>query len=55
MCADIVDLQHQAGWDGASGTSRRQLLVNLQRQCSVHCFPLGYDSHIVQVTFHPLS
>ncbi|KAK7693817.1 hypothetical protein QCA50_003389 [Cerrena zonata] len=31
MCADVVDLQHQAAWDGAAGTSRRQLLVNLQR------------------------
>ena len=26
MCADPGDLRRRAGWDGASGTSRRQLL-----------------------------
>ncbi|CAL1705275.1 unnamed protein product [Somion occarium] len=31
MCSDSADLRHQTGWDGTSGTSRRQLLVNLQR------------------------
>ncbi|OBZ75757.1 WD repeat-containing protein 26 [Grifola frondosa] len=31
MCSDSADLRHRAGWDGAAGTSRRRLLVNLQR------------------------
>ncbi|KAL6301773.1 WD40 repeat-like protein [Sparassis latifolia] len=31
MCSDPDDLRQRAGWDGASGSSRRQLLVNLQR------------------------
>ncbi|KAG5643231.1 hypothetical protein DXG03_001315 [Asterophora parasitica] len=31
MCSDVEDLRQRAGWDGASGTSRRQLLNNLQR------------------------
>jgi hypothetical protein len=30
MCADPGDLRRRAGWDGASGTSRRQLLDALQ-------------------------
>ncbi|KAF8077731.1 WD40 repeat-like protein [Lyophyllum atratum] len=31
MCSESDDLRHRAGWDGASGASRRQLLNNLQR------------------------
>ncbi|KAI0341652.1 WD40 repeat-like protein [Trametopsis cervina] len=31
MCQDIADLQQVQGWDGAAGTSRRKLLVMLQR------------------------
>ncbi|TFK54698.1 WD40 repeat-like protein [Heliocybe sulcata] len=31
MCTDAADLRQRAGWDGASGTSRRRLLANLQR------------------------
>lgn len=31
MCADSTDLRQRANWDGASGTSRRRLLVDLQR------------------------
>ncbi|GLB34733.1 putative WD40 repeat-like protein [Lyophyllum shimeji] len=31
MCSEPEDLRQRAGWDGASGTSRRQLLNNLQR------------------------
>ncbi|KAI0332631.1 WD40 repeat-like protein [Cubamyces sp. BRFM 1775] len=31
MCSDPVDLRHQVGWDGANGTSRRRLLMDLQR------------------------
>ena len=30
MCQDSPELRQRAGWDGASGTSRRRLLVNLQ-------------------------
>lgn len=30
MCLDAADLKHKAGWDGAHGSSRRRLLVNLQ-------------------------
>nr|ANC28035.1 WD-repeat protein [Polyporus umbellatus] len=31
MCSDPEDLRQQLGWDGASGTSRRRLLMDLQR------------------------
>ncbi|KAI0071759.1 WD40 repeat-like protein, partial [Panus rudis PR-1116 ss-1] len=31
MCSDPDELRQKANWDGAAGTSRRQLLVNLQR------------------------
>ncbi|KAH9833011.1 WD40 repeat-like protein [Rhodofomes roseus] len=31
MCSDPEDLRQRAGWDGASGHSRRRLLGNLQR------------------------
>ncbi|KZT26589.1 WD40 repeat-like protein [Neolentinus lepideus HHB14362 ss-1] len=31
MCTDAADLRQRAGWDGASGSSRRRLLTNLQR------------------------
>ncbi|KAI0780438.1 WD40 repeat-like protein [Trametes elegans] len=31
MCSDPQDLRHQVGWDGAGGTSRRRLLMDLQR------------------------
>ncbi|KAI0672732.1 WD40 repeat-like protein [Trametes maxima] len=31
MCSDPSDLRHQVGWDGAGGTSRRRLLMDLQR------------------------
>ncbi|KAI0819085.1 WD40 repeat-like protein [Irpex lacteus] len=31
MCRDADDLRLASGWDGAEGTSRRKLLVNLQR------------------------
>ncbi|KAF5381032.1 hypothetical protein D9615_004152 [Tricholomella constricta] len=31
MCSDSDDLRQRAGWDGTSGTSRRQLLNSLQR------------------------
>lgn len=30
MCSEPDDLRQRAGWDGASGTSRHQLLSNLQ-------------------------
>lgn len=30
MCQDSSELRQRAGWDGAAGTSRRRLLVNLQ-------------------------
>ncbi|KAH9066471.1 WD40 repeat-like protein [Lactarius vividus] len=30
MCSDAADLRQKAGWDGAHGSSRRRLLVNLQ-------------------------
>lgn len=32
MCLDRNDLYERAGWDGAAGTSRRQLLEKLQSQ-----------------------
>ncbi|KAG6889821.1 hypothetical protein C0995_014298 [Termitomyces sp. Mi166 len=31
MCSEPEDLRQRAGWDGAAGSSRRQLLNNLQR------------------------
>ncbi|KAF4576667.1 hypothetical protein EYR40_000914 [Pleurotus pulmonarius] len=31
MCSEAEDLRHRAGWDGAAGTSRQQLLSNLHR------------------------
>ncbi|OCH88195.1 WD40 repeat-like protein [Obba rivulosa] len=31
MCSDPEDLRQRAGWDGAAGSSRRRLLVNLQQ------------------------
>ncbi|KAG5338183.1 hypothetical protein C0989_008032 [Termitomyces sp. Mn162] len=31
MCSESEDLRQRAGWDGAAGSSRRQLLNNLQR------------------------
>ncbi|KAI0797559.1 WD40 repeat-like protein [Abortiporus biennis] len=31
MCSDPSDLRQRAGWDGISGSSRRKLLMNLQR------------------------
>jgi hypothetical protein len=47
MCLDKEDLYERAVWDGAAGTSRRQLLERLQgespfvtytfRQCSRQC------------------
>jgi len=30
MCLDAADLKQKTGWDGARGSSRRRLLVNLQ-------------------------
>jgi hypothetical protein len=44
MCLDRDDLYERAGWDGAAGTSRRQLLEKLQSQ-----FPLkvlGFEAHL---------
>ena len=32
MCTDAVDLRQKAGWDGAHGSSRRKLLVNIQSE-----------------------
>jgi len=32
MCTDAADLRQKAGWDGAFGSSRRRLLVNLQSE-----------------------
>lgn len=34
MCSDPEDLRRRASWDGASGTSRRVLLSELQRKLS---------------------
>jgi WD40 repeat protein len=36
MCTDATDLKQKAGWDGAHGSSRRKLLVDLQSE-----FPLN--------------
>lgn len=36
MCLDAADLKHKAGWDGAHGSSRRRLLVNLQSGSTFH-------------------
>ena len=36
MCTDVVDLRQKAGWDGAHGSSRRRLLVNLQSEFTLH-------------------
>jgi hypothetical protein len=36
MCADAADLRQKAGWDGAHGSSRRRLLVNVQSESTLH-------------------
>lgn len=33
MCQSAEDLKDQAGWDGASGNSRRNLLAELSSKC----------------------
>lgn len=33
MCSTADDLRAKAGWDGASGTSRKRLLTELQGKC----------------------
>jgi hypothetical protein len=37
MCSDPADLRQRADWDGASGTSRRELLTALHRKFLVFC------------------
>jgi len=36
MCMDAADLRQKASWDGAHGSSRRKLLVNLQSEFARH-------------------
>ena len=36
MCTDAADLRQKAGWDGAHGSSRRKLLVNIQSEFTLH-------------------
>lgn len=38
MCSNADDLRHRAKWDGVRGSSRRNLLSQLQRTCSYHPF-----------------
>ncbi len=32
MCSEPADVRQRAGWDGAAGSSRDQLLLNLHRK-----------------------
>ena len=36
MCTDAADLRQKAGWDGAHGSSRRRLLVNVQSESTLY-------------------
>ena len=38
MCTDAADLRLKAGWDGAHGSSRRRLLVNVQSESTLLVF-----------------
>lgn len=60
MCSEPEDLRQRAGWDGASGNSRRKLLANLHRESNtrqslkillIHpmLFHIGYISSAVMI------
>lgn len=47
MCTDVADLKQKAGWDGAHGSSRRRLLVNLQSELTpYYCLQKNMTSHL---------
>ena len=59
MCADPGDLRRRAGWDGASGTSRRQLLDALHGKALSCKFiwgaffkPFGYGFRLYSFCYH---
>ena len=45
MCSDPEDLRRRASWDGASGTSRRTLLTELQRKLLCPSFQGDVNKH----------
>ena len=56
MCADPGDLRRRAGWDGASGTSRRQLLDALHgRFGHAHVWGTSFNHWLCQIIFLLLS
>lgn len=55
MCSDPEDLRKRAGWDGASGTSRQQLLDTLHGKLATTSRFLTYLIILDQNTFHPGS
>ncbi|KAI0053876.1 WD40 repeat-like protein [Auriscalpium vulgare] len=57
MSTDAADLRHRAGWDGAHGSSRRRLLVNLQSYIpsSLMIPPRRFSTLLDQARLHQLS
>ncbi|KAI0063418.1 WD40 repeat-like protein [Artomyces pyxidatus] len=57
MCADATDLKQRAGWDGALGSSRRRLLVNLQSYIpsSLMIPPRRFSTLLDQARLHQRS
>ncbi|KAI9458264.1 WD40 repeat-like protein [Russula earlei] len=57
MCTDSADLRQKAGWDGAHGSSRRRLLVNLQSYIpsSLMIPPRRFVTLLDQARLHQIS
>lgn len=57
MCADAADLRQKAGWDGAHGSSRRKLLVNIQSYIpsSLMIPPRRFVTLLDQARLHQIS
>jgi len=57
MCTDATDLRQKAGWDGAHGSSRRKLLVDLQSYIpsSLMIPPRRFVTLLDQARLHQIS
>jgi len=57
MCTDAADLRQKAGWDGAHGSSRRRLLVNVQSYIpsSLMIPPRRFVTLLDQARLHQIS
>ncbi|KAI0273432.1 WD40 repeat-like protein [Gloeopeniophorella convolvens] len=57
MCSDAADLRQRAGWDGAHGSSRRRLLVDLQSYIpsSLMIPPRRFVTLLDQARLHQIS